>query len=131
MKVISKTKIIINLVPPFNFDSTFHKPDHFTSGDNIWQPGVRWQTWLWKDENLGLKFKNKGTREKPEIEVSIYSGKSLDKEFIDSLTDEIRYRYNLDLNLTGFYKEFEDDKALGPVIKKWRGMRPGHPSSLY
>lgn len=26
---------------PFNFDPTFHKPDHFTSGDNYWEPGIR------------------------------------------------------------------------------------------
>jgi len=29
----------IHLTPtmPFEFDSTFHKPDHFTSGDNSWE----------------------------------------------------------------------------------------------
>ena len=30
--------------PPFNFDATLHKPDHFPSSDNVWEPGVRWQT---------------------------------------------------------------------------------------
>jgi len=33
------SKEIIPLTP-FDFDSTFHKPDHFTSGDNYWEPGV-------------------------------------------------------------------------------------------
>jgi 3-methyladenine DNA glycosylase/8-oxoguanine DNA glycosylase len=47
------------------------------------------------------------------------------------LTDEVRYRYNLDLDLSGFYAKFYNDKLLGPAIKKMRGMRPGHPSSLY
>jgi len=43
----------VTIIPtvPFNFDATFYKPDHFTSGDNIWQPGVRWQTWRWKSSN--------------------------------------------------------------------------------
>ena len=55
----------------------------------------------------------------------------LTNEFIGSLIAEIRYRYNLDLDLIGFYKKFKDHKILGDIIKKWKGMRPGHPSSLY
>ena len=61
----------LEIIPtsPFNFDATFHKPDHFTSGDNYWEKGVRWQTLLWKNKTLGLKFRvsafiinNKGGR---------------------------------------------------------------------
>ena len=33
--------------------------------------------------------------------------------------------------MRGFYKAFKNDKVLAPIIKKWKGMRPGHPSSLY
>ncbi|OGD90941.1 hypothetical protein A3D81_00410 [Candidatus Curtissbacteria bacterium RIFCSPHIGHO2_02_FULL_40_17] len=32
--------VSISPVAPFNFDATFHKPDHFTSVDNKWQPGA-------------------------------------------------------------------------------------------
>ncbi len=131
--LILNYKIVKKLSPlaPFNFDATFHKPDHFTSGDNLWEPGEKWQTWVWKEKFLGIRFKNIGSTLSPKIEVSIYSEKKLDEEFIDSLIDEIKYRYNLELDLTLFYKEFEKDKVLGPVIKKWKGMKPGHPSSLY
>ena len=124
---------IIEITPttPFDFDSTFHKPDHFTSGDNFWEKGIRWQTWNWENKCLGLKFKNLGTRQKPEIEVGVYSDEKLDKDFVDSLIEEIKYRYNLELDLTSFYAEFKADEILAPIIKKWQGMRPGHPSSLY
>ncbi len=124
---------IVEITPtiPFDFDSTFHKPDHFTTGDNYWEKGTRWQTWNWENRCLGIRFKNLGTRRKPKIEVSIYSDKKLDKDFIKSLIDEIKYRYNLELDLTKFYQEFKDDKVLRPIFKKWQGMRPGHPSSLY
>lgn len=129
---LQKVKII-EIVPssPFAFDSTFHKPDHFTSGDNFWKPGVRWQTWNWHGECLGLKFENKGSVKKPEILLTIFSGQKLTKDFIGSLVEEIKYRYNLDLGLTDFYFQFKNNKILGPIIEKWRGMRPGHPSSLY
>jgi len=126
-------KVVKEILPlaPFNFDATFHKPDHFTSGDNLWEPGTRWQTWVWNDKCLGIRFKNIGSNLQPKIEISIYSDETLDKGFIDSLVDEIKYRYNLELDLTSFYKQFENDRILGPIIKKWQGMKPGHPSSLY
>jgi len=59
----------IELVPlaPFRFDPTFHKPDHFESGDNFWQPNIRWQTCFWQGKQLGLKFTNKGTINQPRI----------------------------------------------------------------
>ncbi|MEK7101326.1 MAG: hypothetical protein AAB860_00090, partial [Patescibacteria group bacterium] len=123
MKLKKITSIEIIPPSPFNFDATFHKPDHFTTGDNYWEPGIRWQTWLWQDKPLGLKF--------TQNRVDIWSTDKLSKEFINSLVSEIRYRYNLDLDLSDFYKKFSSDKTLGPIIKKWKGMRPGHPSSLY
>jgi 3-methyladenine DNA glycosylase/8-oxoguanine DNA glycosylase len=116
---------------PFDFDATFHKPDHFTSGDNACQPGVRWQTWRWQGEALGLKFENRGEREAPRLQVSGWAAGRLAEGFIQSLVVEVSYRYNLNLDLSGFYRAFETDPLLGPVLQRWRGMRPGHPSSLY
>jgi 3-methyladenine DNA glycosylase/8-oxoguanine DNA glycosylase len=116
---------------PFDFNSTFHKPDHFASGDNYWEPGIRWQTWNWQGKQLGLKFVNVGSTEQPEIIVEINYQDILEDRFIRSLIDEIKYRYNLDLDLSDFYVELGTDQVLGPIIKRWRGMRPGHPNSLY
>ena len=116
---------------PFNFDATFHKPDHFTTSDHLWQPGIRWQSWRWQGEELGLKFVNLGTLADPKIKVKIFSKSTLTGRFTDSLIAEIRYRFNLDLELSRFYLQFKDDPTLGPVINRWLGMRPGHPSSLY
>ena len=54
---------------PFNFDATFHKPDHFPSADNDWQPGQRWQTMLWQGQPLGLIFSDRGRVDDPLIET--------------------------------------------------------------
>ncbi len=116
---------------PFAFDPTFHKPDHFTSGDNYWEPGIRWQTWNWQGKCLGIKFSNKGTITNPLVEIKIYAKGKLSEDFINSLIEEIKYLYNFNLNLVDFYKTFSKDSILAPIFKKWRGMRPGHPSSLY
>jgi len=131
VKLKLQKTIKIKPTKPFSFDPTFHKPDHFTSGDNLWEPGIRWQTWNWKKIPIGLKFINKGTLNSPLIEIKIYSKSKPNKNFIDSLIKEIRYLYNLDLDLKDFYNQFKDDEILSPIIKKWKGMRPGHPSSLY
>lgn len=131
LKLKLRKTVRIRPTRPFAFDPTFHKPDHFTSGDNLWEPGIRWQTWNWRGASLGIKFANKGTLDDPLIEIKIYADRELTEDLVSSLTREIKYLYNLELDLTDFYKTFRHDKFLAPILKKWRGMRPGHPSSLY
>src|SRR5215467_5122655 len=131
MQLQKMNSVEITPTSPFHFDATFHKPDHFTSGDNYWEPGKRWQTWNWQGMQLGLQFVNAGSIEEPKVIVEIYSQCSLDEVYISSLIDEVRYRYNLDLDLSAFYGAFANDQVLGPIIKRWQGMRPGHQSSLY
>lgn len=131
MRLIKVRKFTITPTAPFGFDPTFHKPAHFPSGDNYWEPGVRWQTFLWQGEKLGVVFRNKGDRERPKIKVEFYSGGKFTENFIKGFIEEVKYRYNLDLDLTDFYKHFSGDKIVGPVIKRIRGMRPGHQDSLY
>ncbi len=126
-------KRVIEIEPtaPFNFDATFHKPDHFPSSDNAWQPGMRWQTMLWQGERLGLKFENRGTIAQPRARLSIWSKTKLDRAFVDGFIAEIIYRYNLHLDLTDFNRRFHADPQLGPIICQWRGMRPFSAGSLY
>jgi len=131
--MILKRTNTVEITPstPFAFDPTFHKPDHFTAGDNLWEPGTRWQALNWQGIPLGLKFANNGTVYNPRIILEIFSEKQLPKHVIDSLVSEIRYRYNLDLDLSDFYKRSQKDALLAPIIDRLRGMRPGHPVSLY
>lgn len=126
-------KHIIEFSPkaPSNFDATMHKPDHFPSADNEWRPGIRWQTMLWREKPLGLKFENQGTIDQPRLSLSIWSKDKLDQSFLNSLINEINYRYNLLLDLTEFNQRARDDPQFGPIIDKWRGMRPLNYSSLY
>jgi 3-methyladenine DNA glycosylase/8-oxoguanine DNA glycosylase len=117
--------------PPFNFDATLHKPDHFSAADNVWEPGVRWQTMLWQEEPLGLRFQDRGTVDEPCVSLTIWSQEKLSQPFVDSLLDEIDYRYNFQLDLAEFNHRFEGDPQLGPVIARWRGMKPLNHNSLY
>src|SRR5512145_1842337 len=116
MKLRKIETIHIEPTPPFDFDSTFHKPDHFTSGDNLWIPGIRWQTWTHSGRCLGLKFQNQGTVAHPKLQVNVYADRKLPKPELVSLTDEIKYRYNLEIDLGGFYKKFGKDPVLAPIL---------------
>ena len=131
MKIKKVCQIKLTPVAPFDFDSTFHKPAHFVSGDNYWESGVRWQTFRFLGTALGVVFRNIGSVEKPKIRVEIHSAEKLSDGFVEQFINEIKYRYNLNLDLADFYKRFSKNKFVGPVIKRIYGMRPGHQDSLY
>lgn len=103
-----KVKRVVELFPkaPFNFDATLHKPDHFSSADNDWGPGVRWQTMLWQNRVLGLKFENQGTIEQPSISLCTWSDKALDEEFLASLETEVNYRCDLQLEMQALFETY-------------------------
>ncbi|OGV97119.1 hypothetical protein A2W24_00220 [Microgenomates group bacterium RBG_16_45_19] len=131
--MILESVTIVEIKPsaPFHFDTTFHKPAHFTSGDNYWESGIRWQTFRFLGKYLGVIFRNTGSVEIPKIEVEIYSSRPLANDLVAEFIQEIQYRYNLNFDLNHFYQHFASDTKVGPVIKKMRGLRPGHQDSLY
>lgn len=131
MKLTHRTKLVLCPTSPFHFDSTFYKPGHFPTKDTRWEPGKRWQTMLWQRQKLGLIFEDKSTKQKPKVLVKVFSAKKLSPKFLDSLKEEIIWRYNLDLDLSGFYQDVGKDRLLKPIIKKFRGLRPMHAGSLY
>ncbi len=123
----------IEIVPtsPFHFDSTFYKPGHFPSSDTKWEAAKRWQTCVWRGQKLGLIYENAGTKLKPKVKVRIFSNRSLTKDFVEGLKQEIIWRFNLDLDLADFYKDVVNDSLLSSIIKKFSGLRPMHYGSLY
>ncbi len=121
----------ISPTSPFHFNSTFYKPGHFPTTDTKWESGKRWQTMLWQGERLGLILKDKSSRQKPEVSVEIYSAKKLSSKFLDSLIQEIIWRYNLTLDLSKLYRDVGKDPLLKPIIRKFKGLRPMHAGSLY
>jgi 3-methyladenine DNA glycosylase/8-oxoguanine DNA glycosylase len=131
VKLVAREELDILPAAPFHFDATLHKPDHFPSADNAWQPGIRWQTMLWQGVLLGLKFENAGQVDAPRIRLSVWSAEPLGQGFLGSLMAEIGYRYQFSLDLTDYYACLAAHPRLGPVIARWRGMRPLNCSSLY
>lgn len=126
-----KKSLVLEPKAPYNFDANFHKPSHFPSSDNIWEKGKYWITMVWKGKKLGLKFENIGIIIKPKIKINIYSQQPLSKNFVETLIPEIRWRFNFDSDISGFYEKHEKNEIIGAIIKKWRGMKPIAANSLY
>jgi N-glycosylase/DNA lyase len=86
---------------------------------------------VWSGKELGLKFQNRGTINKPMVTLSVFCKDSLSKEFIGNLIPEIRWRFNFDSDISEFARKFEHERRVGPLIEKWRGMKPVAGVSLY
>lgn len=133
------TSIILNkkatfiMIPksPYNFDANFHKPSHFPSSDNVWEKGKYWISMILEEQKLGLKIENEGTIEKPKIKVNVYSENTLPEKFIEKLIPELRWRFNLDQDISKFCEKYKNNKILASVLKKWKGMKPIAANSLY
>lgn len=117
--------------PPFNFDGTVYNPSHFSTPTEAYEKETFWQTTRFKSRVVGLRFENKGTTSKPKVRLTIYSQKPLDKDFTKQLIEEVKFRFELDLDLSDFNKRFKDDPILRSVIKRWSGMRSKCGYGLY
>lgn len=131
MKIPFQQSVEITPTSPFHFDSTFYKPGHFPSNDTKWEAGKRWQTMLWKGKRLGLIYQDQSLKKVPKVAVKVYSHSKLSPKFLESLRNEIIWRFNLGLDLGKFYKSVENDSLLKPIVKRFYGLRPMSYSSLY
>ncbi len=116
---------------PYNFNANFHKPSHFPSSDNMWEEDRQWITMVWQGQELGLKFENTGSVDQPRLNLHIYSQEPMSESVLQKITPEIRWRFNFDSDIQEFCERFNKDKILGPVIRRWRGMKPVAANSLY
>lgn len=126
-----KTSIVLFPKSPYNFDASLHKPSHFPSSDCEWSKGKYLITMFWQNKYLGLKLENKGTTANPKIKVTAFSAKPLPEKYINGLTPELEWRFNLKSNISEFGKKFKNDEFLKPLLKKWRGMKPVAANSFY
>lgn len=118
--------------PPFHFDGTVFNLSHFPSRDHHWEPGRYWQTLRWKGKTYGLRLRNSGDIEQPEIELTIFAGEKPSETTAEEIAQEVRWRFDLDsVGVPEFVHRFRQDEYLGPVIQRRPGMRPKSGCSLY
>lgn len=109
--------------PPFHFDGTVHKPSHFPSGDNVWEPGTLWITLRVGRDLFGLRLRDAGRVEAPLVRLTIYARSHLPAAAIQAVRDQVTEDLELYLDLGPFNAMLERDELMRPVLRRWRGMR--------
>jgi len=115
---------------PFHFIGTVHKPSHFPAPVDRFKNGNLWFSMNRKGKVYGIKLSPANSKN-GDILIRIYSRKKIDEQETAHITNEIRYRFGMDIDLTGFVDMASRDPVLAPVEKRWRGMRPSCAFSLY
>lgn len=124
-------RFVLRPRPPYHFDANLHKPSHFPSSDNAWEPGTSWITMRFEGRRLGLRLRDAGTVEDPKVRLVVYSAAPLPEAAVPSLLREVRWRFNFDQDIAAFTMRFERDEFLGPAIARRKGMKPVEANSLY
>lgn len=126
-------RVAARLTPaaPFQFRGTVHKPSHFPAPISVYRDGIHWQTLRLDDELLGVRMEDAGDRDRPAIDVTLFSSSPLSEAQKETALDELSWRFDLASDLSPFDLSFRDDPVLGPVIGRLRGMRVSASDSLY
>ncbi len=131
MKLNKSLSVVLKPKPPFHFDGTFHKPSHFPSRLDCWEPGAYWQAIRIGKKLFGLNIENRGTTQKPKIKVSIFYKNKISAEDIKAIRREVIWRFDLGADLGEFNSIARKDTRFYPVFKRWKGMRNSSAHSLY
>jgi 3-methyladenine DNA glycosylase/8-oxoguanine DNA glycosylase len=128
---MKSAQIVIQPIPPFNFDGTVYVPHYFPTPDFEWQPNMMWQTLNLDRRLVGLKMENSGVVNAPKIRLTVYSKNKLIPNVMERIVEELDWRYGFNEDISEFIEEFKNDKFLKPVFKRWKGMRANCANSLY
>ena len=123
--------------PPFNLTATVHKPSHFPAPIEQFEgPSARhgaryWRSLLWRARPLGLCLEDAGVIDDPEVALTLFAPAGLSISECERIVREIRWRFDMDVDLAPFERDCGADPLLAPVLKRWRGMRVGASGSLH
>jgi len=124
-------RTVIEPIAPFDFDRTVYVPHYFPTPDFIWEPSKAWQTLNINAKLFGITMENIGEIDQPKIELTIYPKSKISVSRVGDVEKELDWRYGFSEDISEFLRDFRNDKFLGPVIKRCRGMRANCANSLY
>jgi len=128
-----RKRVAVQITPtaPFNFDATAYKPSHFPSSDNSWTKGAYWFTLNFQNHIYGIRLENLGDIETPRVLLTIYCDRPIEEGRIAEITREVKWRFDMETDISGFYDALQSDILLEPILHRWKGMRASCQYSLY
>ena len=127
-------QVVLNLkpVPPYDFNLTASYATYFrgTSAAESYQDGV-FQRLLDVGNTLCLAdVRSLGTVDSPSLEVRIM-GTKLGKTVVTKAQQQTAWILGIDQSLLSFYRLAQNDPALSPLVKRFRGLHIPHTVSIY
>ena len=120
MKLKQVFKTNVNPKAPYTFKYSTQNPSHFPTPTGENTDNAMWFTMRWNKQPIGVRFVNRGSVNKPAVEVTTFSKKSIDEK---SLIKELAYRFEWDEDYSDFYTLIKKDDKLDSILKIFRGMR--------
>ncbi len=74
------------------------------------------------DELILVKVKSKGTAEKPKVNVELQSANNITPQTTDAAQKIIKYIFNLNSDLTSFYKQVKNDQVMKKFLRSFMGI---------
>lgn len=131
INLTNKTSVTIKPIPPYNFDPTVFKPSHYPDPLKVYEPDKYWFVLRLANKVYGIKLINKGTVNRPKVQVLIFSKTKLPGKEIKDIIDEVSYRFEFKRDISEFFKKFKNDKILSPFLKRWYGVHGSCAQDLY
>ena len=90
MRLKQVFKTIVRPRALYNFKYSTLNPSHFPTATRKNTDNILWFTMWWDEQPIGVRFVNKGSTNKPAVEVTIYAKKVVDNK---SIIKELAYRF--------------------------------------
>lgn len=133
MRFRRRTQFEIIPKQPYNFRLTVRKPagwELFTS-EEVFEHETLWTGIRFKSRPVGLKIQSRGTLERPEVLVSVYSDHEVPKGDREKLRETLGVCLGADQDLREFYDFAREDGILKHVVESLYGMHDTQGVSLF
>ena len=114
-----RREVVLRPVAPFHFTGTMRKPSHFPAPIDRFRDGMFMFT-IRRGPNLyGLQLRTHGRTNKGEnLHMSVYAKGPVGRAETDALAQEVRYRFGMDMDLSGFMHMSRKDSLLARVEER-------------
>ena len=116
-------KLLVTALPPFNFDLS---AQIFANGDSqirTYEKGKFRQAIRIDDKVALCSVESAGTVENPRLQVELKANGKLTAKQKEKAAKTVSALFNLDFNLTAFYKEIKTDEIMARLTRKLFGLK--------
>ena len=129
MPQISK---IIHPISPYDLDKTcwFSSPFQDPDSADPYESGKFTRILRSDDQLVLVTVREVGIEKAPQVELNI-DGKYLSEKLVRDISSQVKSILGFDLSVANFYSMSSNDPVLGPITKKFLGLRPTKTPTVF